>query len=377
MSEGSNIDPRKLVGESGSDALKHRDFFWDSIILYSVAIILALAGVDAIAEFVRGSSVVCRSGSDGDYINNYCAGSLPATEYIPAIIFIYGLVIAIPHYIWVATYAGQFDYFFSVVKQLDRSKDEKTKLFNKESIALVRELSYAFTTYGRNSMLWLYRLKLVFQLVVAVGFFVFVIVFFTEFDVVFLCPRNNATDDPFWPLDESVECVYTSMRLFWWVRVVYLILVCFIMIAIVWGSLWSISGHPEELGAESVAQFSFQSGIPPRFYRSSFYKYCRCVNGTILARIPLPFKRPTIWSDLDFLLLKLFRTDAGVGRVFRAMLIEMEMITLIEKDQKMLSLHYRKQNEHKNLCKNLRLQLSEINGLIIMFFFYSTQGRGI
>ena len=287
MSEGSSTDPNKLVGESGSDTLKHRDFFWDSIILYSVSTILALAGVDAVTEFIRGSSVVCRSGSDGDYINNYCSGSLPATEYIPAIIFIHGLVIAIPHYIWVATYAGQFDYFFSVVKGLNRSKDEKTKLFNEESISCVRELHLAFTTYGRNSMLWLYRLKLVFQLVVAFGFFVAVIIYFTEFDVLFLCPRNNATDDPFWPLgDQRVECVFTSMRLLWWVRILYLILVCFIVIAIVWGSLWSISGHPEELGAKSVAQFSFQSGIPPRFYRSSFYTSgcCYRLNGTILTQ---------------------------------------------------------------------------------------------
>ena len=348
MSEGT--DPNKLVGESSSDSLKHRDFFWDSVILYSVSIILALSGVDAITEFIRGSSVVCNTedGVSSDYINSYCTSSLPATEYIPAFIFIHGLVIAIPHYIWIATYAGQFDYFFSVVKGLNRSKDPKSKLFNSDSISLVRELHLAFTTYGRNSIFWLYLLKLVIQIVVALSALLAVAVAFTDFDVIFPCPRNNGTNDPFWPLgDQTVNCVFTSMKLLSWVRVADLVLVCFIILAVVWGLVWTISGHPDELGASNVAQFSFQSGIPPRFYRSSFYTSgcCRSIKGSLLTYLPLPLKKPLISSDLDFLLLKLFRTDAGIGRVFKAMLIEMEMIALTENDQKMVVLHLKKQRE--------------------------------
>ena len=99
---GDGADPQKLEGK-GEDSARPREFFWDSVSLYVVGVIIALAAIDAITEFLRGSSVTCYSPPGKDvteaqenYINNICALSLPMTEYFPVFIVVHGIFISIP-----------------------------------------------------------------------------------------------------------------------------------------------------------------------------------------------------------------------------------------------------------------------------------------
>ena len=64
--EGSGrTDPQRLEGMS-EKTTKPREFFWDSISLYVVGVIIALAAIDVITEFLRGNSVACFSPSGKD-----------------------------------------------------------------------------------------------------------------------------------------------------------------------------------------------------------------------------------------------------------------------------------------------------------------------
>ena len=98
---GGGTNPQKLEGK-GEDSSKPREFFWDNVSLYVVGVIIALAAIDAVMEFLRGSSVACFSPPGADiteaqemYINNFCASSLPISEYFPVFTVVHGILIAI------------------------------------------------------------------------------------------------------------------------------------------------------------------------------------------------------------------------------------------------------------------------------------------
>ena len=359
----SSTDPKQLTEggteeESEGTNLKSRDFFWDSVILYLVSVILALSAVDALTEFIRGSGVACyteEGGTDDDlisYINSFCAGSLPLTEYIPAFIFIHGLAIAIPHYLWAANYGGQFDFFFSVVKSFDRFRENETGKYSQKNVNLVRQLELAFTTYGRNFIFYLYVGKLFLQLIFAMASLVISVIYFTEFDVVFRCPKDNNTDDPFWPLTDQATCVFTSLKLLFWIRTVDIFLIVLIVLSIFWALWFCVSGHPTELGAKRVARFSFQSAIQSDFHVPSSWYCPRCFSHFI-TYISLPFTSPMVSTDLDFMLLKLFRTNAGLGCVFKDVQIDLALQTMIDEDQLAVRLHTSKWNsECEEIGKN-------------------------
>ena len=347
LDKGST-DPSQLNEGGGTDGedLKPREFFWDSVILYIVSVILALSAVDALTEFIRGTGVSCVTGEGIDeglkeYINSYCAGSLPITEYIPAFIFIHGLAISIPHFLWLATHGGQFDYFFSIVKKLDHFRDQTTGKYSKENIDLVRQLEQSFTTFGRNSIYWLYVGKLGLQFVFALASLVLAIYYFTDFDIYFHCPRDNDTDDEFWPLSTSVMCVFTSLKLLYWIRVADVLLISLIVCSLLWGFWFCVSGHPTELGSENVARFSFQSGIQPEFYVSHCWYVPRRLSGFLVGFLTLPFTPPRVLTDLDFMLLKLFRTNAGFGKIVKDIQIQLRIQNMIEQDHISTNLFHR------------------------------------
>ena len=339
----SSTDPAQLTGEGQENKIKPRDFFWDSVVLYLVSVILALSAVDVLTEFIRGSGVACDvpDGTSTVYVNNFCSGSLPVTEFVPAFIFIHGLVIAIPHYLWTAHYGGYFDYFFSAVSAMDQLREEDTGEYSLKNRNIIRQLQSAFSTYGRNFVFYLYIGKLLTQLVLAAGSFILSILYFTDFDIVFPCPRNNNTADPIWPLPVQVNCVFTSLKLLYWIRVADVFLIALIVLSIMWGLLWCASGHSTELGAKDIARFTFQSGLVPDFYVPyvPVPQLCRRCLFSVFTSIPWPFKPPWISTDLDFLLLKLYRTNAGTGRTFKEVQIDMALQRMMDEDQQVVNLH--------------------------------------
>ena len=152
----------------------------------------------------------------------------------------------------------------------------------------------------------------------------------------FLCPRNfNATaveeaeqggvnSDSTFRLSHQVTCVFTSMRLFSAIRVADLILLTLLMLSFIWSLIWCGSTHPTELGTSKVASFCFQSSMSPGYYIPSFPFSCcsdpfKRAFRTAFTSIPFCGSGPHIRNNLDFLVLKLFRTDSGLGFVFREM----------------------------------------------------------
>ena len=345
--ESSRTDPSQLTGEESREegTLKPRDFFWDSCILYLVSVILALSVVDALSEYIKGSSVVCdvkeNDPTSSDYVNSYCTNSLPITELLPAFIFIHGLIIAIPHYLWVATFSGQFDYFFSVVSTIDRHRDEYTGRYSEKNYNIVRQLEQSFTTFGRNTIYYLYICKLSLQLLLVIGSVILLSFYFTDYNVVFQCPPSLENNDSFWPLDRQVMCIFTSLKLLYWIRIVDIVLVCLLLLSILWGLGWSFAGHPLELGADSVAKFSFHSGINTRFFVAPFSHYGKCNKclATVSSWFPWRFRSPGVTTDLDFMLLKLYRTNGGLGSAFKEMLVDLKLRKLKENEQETLTLH--------------------------------------
>ena len=332
--------------EEDGASVRTREFFWDNVVLFVVSSILGLAAIDVITEFIRGGSVACYaednelSDSQQSYINNFCSGSLPVGAYLPVFIVVHGVLIAIPHYLWLNHYGGNFSFFFHLVSSLKRLRDETTGEYADQNHIVVQQLQSAFTTYGRNTIFILYVSKLAIQLLWSVVGVVFVAIFFTNFDATFVCPEgfDNATTHQFWPFANTVVCVFDTLRLLrimWFAELGLLLLV---VLGLAWALIWCVSIHTTELGSKEVALFSFLSGLAPEYYVPFIPVPNVCKK--FFTSVPwLSFYGPRIKSDLDFLVMKLYRTDSGLGHVFKDVQILMELKHLIGDDQRRLSLH--------------------------------------
>ena len=358
MSADDGRNPKSLEGRPDEEhnTFRPREFFWDSVTLYVVSVIIALAAIDVLTEFIRGSSVSCFpsekveiSDHEKDYIRDFCSAHIPNTQYFPAFIVVHAILIAIPHYLWLNHYGGNFDFFFVQASLLDRLRDEKTGEYSDNNRLILQQLTGAFATYKKNWMFILYVVKLIVQLLFTIAGFITAVVFFTDFEGTFYCPQDfNINDTEFWPLNVQAKCVFTSLRLFGTIRVADLILLALLILSFIWSLVWCFSSHATELGSQEVADFSFQTGILPEYHvpplrtspclrllhhRLSHYVY------VIFSSIPLPFTKPRISTNLDFMVMKLYRTDSGLGHVFRELQVLQRVKELNDDEQGMVELH--------------------------------------
>ena len=362
---GGATDPKGLEGrpeiDEGSENanLRSREFFWDSIVLYVVSVMVGLAAVDALTEFIRGSEVECFSpagnGSVNDissvqeYVNSFCSGSLPEGQYLPVFIVVHGILIVIPHYLWLNHFGGSLDFFFQLASSLERLQDEKTGEYPERNTVIAEQLESAFTTYKRNGMFYLYIGKLLLQWLLSAGGLILAVVYFTDFDSSFPCPRSISEEaqDRAWPFPDQVICVFTSLRLLGLIRIADIILLGLAISGLTWSLIWCASTHATELGCRQVAQFSFQSSLQPRYYVPKFPvpRCCESFRNLLhkfFTSIPwLAFHGPRIASDLDFMIMKLFRTDGGLGHVLKEVLVLKQITSLNEDERRRLGLHKR------------------------------------
>ncbi len=359
---GRDTDPRRLEGSTEDS--KPREFFWDSITLYIVGVIISLAAIDVLTEFIRGTELSClvpqqqepreeeESGSVSEsFINNYCAASVSRSEFFPAFITVHGILIAIPHYLWANHYGGNFEFFFSLMRDMSRVRSEETGDYPDKNYIILTQLRKAFSTYRENWMFVLYAIKLTLQLIITLTGFFAATFFFHDFSDVFLCPRDfnsSSTSHLYWPLEEQVPCVFTSMRLFAAIRIADLILLTILILSFSWSLIWCGSTHPTELGSDGVASFCFQSSMSPNHYVSRFplnfcYTSIKRFLRVFFTSVPFCGSGPHISTNLDFLVLKLFRTDSGLGYVFREMQVLLTVKHYNDDDQRKSSLHRRQQ----------------------------------
>ena len=332
-------DAKGLEGrqEGKPTAPRSRDFFWDSLVVFVGTAILALTAIDAVAEFIRGSDIECflpnssfSLGDVKDYVIKICAGSLPRTEYLPAYITIHAILILAPHYLWLNTFGANLDFFFQHVSQLVRTRDEKTGEYARKNYVISQQLEGAFNR--SNWMYYLYLVKLVFQFVVSIVGFVLVLRYLNDYREVFICPASDEElHSEYWPLqNQTVHCVFTSLRLLGQINVAYLILLAATFICLFGSMIWLVTAHPSKLGIKNVAKFSFQSGLPfkyhsPKLFLRKWLSFCTPYN---------------IRSDYDFLVIKLFRTDGGLAFVLR----EVHTLRLLKEEN---HLEYTRVNMYK------------------------------
>ena len=329
---GGEGGPMKGLEGSPDDegkSLAPREFFWDSIVLYVVSSIIALASVETITEFIRGSQVNClivneiENEVQSDYVNNFCSSSLPLGQYFPVFIVVHAILMGVPHYLWLNHYGANFDYFFQLASTLDRLREESSGDYSKKNALIFEQLEMAFIE--RNCIFWKYVLKLLVQWFFSVVGLAGISLYFTDFSVTFACPRSLVeTLDPFWPVPEKQAiCVFTSLYLISLVRIADIILVSLVVLGLTWSLIWCFIPHPAALGSEAIAKFSFYSSLRPEQY----HRYCSRY-----------FFYPRIRTNLDFMMMRLFRTDGGLGLVMKSVQISKKIKELNDAESRRLNL---------------------------------------
>ena len=353
------------ANDAGDETVvKQKEFYWDQIVLVLVSAMLGLSFLEISIEFFRGSEVQCYFDIDnftiskGNYINSYCYGSLPNTQYYLVFILISALVAIAPHYLWNAYFVANFDFFFDLIKKLDRLRDTNTGEYSSHNFERVKKLEEKFSN---SQIFFFYKGKLVLQLFISlvalgvnIGFF-----WNDDFDSRFDCPKNCALDgdgnlttpncsDLQWPLNERFKCVYNSFRLLNFLHKTMYGLLGLMIAVLVIGLVWSgLSRHANELGAKRIADFCFNSCLHPEAFSFTLWKalLTRCCCSTKKAskcccciNCQCECFNPRIQNDLDFLLMRLFTADSGHGQVFKDIQISKHLRSLVSDDYKRLYL---------------------------------------
>lgn len=223
-----------------------------------------------------------------------------------------------------------------MAKALGRLKDPSTGEYDPKSFAIVTKLEIEFAE--NHSVYRCYVGKLFLQLVATtLSLFVSWIVF-NDFSTTFLCFNhasawygvgNNSISDT-WPV--SFECTYIPFRLFSILRYIDTILIIAVIFVLIYGVIWCAKKHSAELGANETAMFAFTSCLPPEKY--VFPKQWPSA-GTCQWRCLFS---PSIKSDLDFLVLRLYQSDSGHGKVFKELQVSKAYRSLHIHDHKLLHL---------------------------------------
>ena len=368
QSLGIPLSAQSLVYGSGSKrnadakkAITPKDFFWDQLILYMGSAILALTILDISVEFLRGSrGVVCFTPYlDGNFtrdqatfVNGYCSQSLPFSEFYPVYVIVQGLLLLAPQYLWESFFQGYFDDFFGLVRELGRLRDPKTGDYSDANVNVVGKLEAEFSSHTRR-IFRIYAVKLVLQVLIGLASIGISEAIFQDFSASFNCPRGEFP--PEWPLPFTVPCSFSSLRILSVIRYVDYILISVAVLASFYGLLWCLLRHSTELGFEAISLFCFSSGLTPDSYQPPTI-FGRNVRATFRDRIGACFK-PRIKHDLDFLIMRLFRSDAGVGLVFKDIQIQRRLKYLLDKDHELLSIlidaqqdqHYSEEKEGEHV----------------------------
>ena len=356
LPDAKGLEGRK---EQPDPAPQSRDFFWDSIILYVVAVILGLAAIDVVFEFVRGSGVQCylpnvtsqaMLADVKDYVIEFCSGRLPFLQFLPTFIAVHATLILAPHYLFFNAYGADLDFFFRHVSKLERTREPTSGDYPKINYVISQQMVEAFRKSTRgNGMFWLYIFKVLMQFVVcAAGAALVPTVLFTEKQetISFECPSNeDDTRGDKWPLPplETVTCVFSPLRLLHNIWGIYLFLLALVVVITLINFFQLVKWHTRELGFDECTEFSFVTGMPYDCYCPDIMDMFSKIllddiasilgcTGTLPPRprqgifgrifkalypILRPFTPYVIRSDYDFLMIRLFRTDGGLAYIMK------------------------------------------------------------
>ena len=361
--------------EAENNSIQPKDFFWDQFLTYLATAIALLTLLDITRQFFHGAGGPLCSvpsnllGNNGDatardqvaYVNTYCLQSLSLSEYYPVFILLQGILLVAPHYLWSALFGGQFDFFFELVRQLDRLRDSDTGEYRPRNFEIVKKLEKEFPKrkWNQFGIFQLYMIKLTLQLIVALGSLLLNPSLFPQqsFAFSFECPSNLNTDymassgsnpnlnttyvlPPGWSLPSSVQCVYPSFRIFSKVQIANYVLLILAVVIAGCGLFWCFKRHTNALGYKEIALFAFTSCLRPDDYVYEHF-------------VKQPFS-PRIKNDLDFLLTRLFRADSGHGQVFKDLQVYKELKRLVGMDHELLHAYHdaiKDENKKRSITK--------------------------
>ena len=362
-------EPDKIAGAVAENASVEKfvfknestlnDFYWDQILFYLVSAILGLSFLDLSVEFFRSSIIKCyiadtvATRDQVAYFNTYCYGSLPNSQYYLIFIIISALIIIAPHYLWTSYFGAYFNFFFGLAKRLNNLRDINTGEYSPYNFQLVKKLEHNFSLSSPWMFRW-YKLKLLAQLgactiVQAVNAFYLDA---EDFEESFSCPTDTSLlNTTVWPLPEQLTCVYNSLTLLYFLRNTALGLVTVAIVVCIIGLVWCYTGHTTELGVKEIAAFCYISCLPPEEYpflsTRMVLKGILCCSKKIQSSsdstegsshnenslccpchwsdLKQAMTTPPIYTDLDFLVTRLFYANYGYGQVFKDIQIQKEL----------------------------------------------------
>ena len=335
---------------SSRTSVHKEEFLWDSIIQWLVAAIFGLSLLDVSANFFRNYTVSCHVETDlrdeAAYVNNFCYGSLPRSEYFTLYVIIHGFLIIGPHILWKTVSDSYINYFFDLCNGLDRLRDRLTGDYDPRNSDIVSRLVSEFQTQSYIDI-WnwkvpllfgSYILKLAIQLIVSTGSVLFSAIYFHNFPEVFPCPKNLDPNSYGWHLNTTVTCVFPSIHFMALLQYGDFILLGLIILVLAYAFIWVLQCHPKELGQSKIAEICSQSCLIPNDYTYTYTKYIRP-------------RYDAIKNDMDFLLMMLFRASSGKGATLKEMLIKDMMGQHYSKDDELLQLFLEQRDEEEDVTQ--------------------------
>ena len=282
--------------------LEPKLFFWDNIIFYLATAILGLSVSNIIVDFVRPepNTVACYTAPGNTsrdqtvYINNYCNQHLPFTENFTLALVIHGAAILAPYYLWKAYFSARIDFFFTHAAKLETLRERDTGEYPHKNFSVVDYMHREF--HEKRDILIGYIIKTAAQFGIALLSLSISAGVFQDFDVEFDCPRRTEHR-----LFGKVTCVYAKLRFIAILQWVDYALLTVSLLVLLYGLYWCVIGSHPELEYENTSQFCYASCINSKFYKAT--------------------KRYRLQNDKEFLLVWLFATNTGLGRVFKSIQI--------------------------------------------------------
>ena len=296
-----SVKEKEKPEEKSEKHLEPKLFVWDNIIFYLAYAILGLSAGNVIVDFTspEPNTVVCYasynvSRDQSDYINNYCYKHLPFTQIFPMALVIHGTALLVPYFFWNANFSARLEFFFTHAAQLKTLRERNTGEYPHKNFNVVNYMHREF--HDRKGILIGYIIKLVAQLCIVLLAVFITSWIFQDFDIEFDCPKNG--DHRYFG---QVSCTYAKLQFISVLRWIDHALLGVAFLALLYGLYWCIIRSHPELGYESVSQFCYDSCINSRYYK--------------------PTKWYRLSNDQQFLLLSLYATNAGLGRVYRSVQI--------------------------------------------------------
>lgn len=367
------------------------EFVWDKIVITLMALAGLVAAFDNLERLLINSPVECfvPNGTSRDqaaYINSFCYAFLPSKAYIPFylpyFIVIGDSMVAATHYLWVLICQGKFRSFFGSIAELELHRNPKTGKYGHKTVQIFGAMEKAAQSHWITI---LYLLKVFLQCVILFGASaacVFALLNTFEQDVIlkpkthlFECPNDNFTNEKFWVLKTQVYCVHTPRQLLTSsiALMINILLFGIAGMVLIGGLAQLFFNQPSRrLMAKEIATFVFESPFLRENYNSGFSCpfVCPCTCLRTQAGCSC-----SIHSDFDFLIVVLFRSNSGKGRLLRDIHIQSELDKLNHKQlmdmhrtnpQMNCELQTKLYLEIQRFCQRQKLEISAVQELTLV-----------